>query len=88
MVNNTCDDCGGSSFRMQNDSILKRKLPFINGPVMMCETCGAKYLPCECGALFTRVHLMADIEGVRDTCPGCGKKNEEITLFIQRGGVA
>lgn len=85
---NTCDECGGTSFRPQNDSILKRKLPFVDGPLLLCESCGAKYLPCNCGALFTRVHLMADVEGVRATCPSCGKKDPRIDEFIQRGGVA
>ncbi len=86
MVERTCDECGGTSFRPQNDSILKRKLPFVKGPLLLCDACGAKYLPCECGALFTRVHLTIDVEGMRSTCPNCGKKNAEIEAFIQRGG--
>jgi len=86
MVDRVCDECGGTSFRPQNDSILKRKLPFVKGNVLMCENCGAKYIPCECGALFTRVHLMVDVAGVRSTCPNCQKHVPEIEAYIERGG--
>ncbi|MBN1802115.1 MAG: hypothetical protein JW891_11445 [Candidatus Lokiarchaeota archaeon] len=82
-----CVECGGSEFRLVNDSILKRKFPFVRGDnLKMCEKCGAKYITCDkCGNLFTRVHLSTDLWGVTDTCPSCNALNEEIKAWIARG---
>jgi Zn finger protein HypA/HybF involved in hydrogenase expression len=84
----TCDECGGSAFRIVNDSILKRRYPFVaKGTLKMCDLCGAKYLSCaKCGALLTRVHLSLDVYGVRSICPICGEENPEIAEWITRGG--
>lgn len=82
-----CAECGGSTFRLVNDSILKRKLPFVRGDnLKMCDDCGAKYVTCDnCGGLFTRVHLSTDVYGVNDTCPSCNTKNDEIAQWIKHG---
>lgn len=83
-----CDECDGSDFRTVNDSILKRQYPFVaSAKLKMCENCGAKYVTCaECGALLTRVHLSTDVYGIRDECPVCHEKNEQITRWIEQGG--
>jgi ribosomal protein S27AE len=84
----TCDKCDSSDFINTNDSILKRQYPFVAASTLkMCTKCGAKYIICpKCGSLFTRVHLSIDVDGVRDTCPICGYKNEIITKWISQGG--
>ncbi len=82
-----CVECGGSEFRLVNDSILKRKFPFVRGDnLKMCNNCGAKYITCDkCGNLFSRVHLSTDVWGVTDMCPSCKAVNEEIKAWIARG---
>ena len=88
LVKLECDECGGTEFRLANDSILQRQYPFVEkGGLKMCETCGAKYIICKkCGALLTRVHLSLDVYGVRDTCPQCGTKNKVVAEWIRQGG--
>ncbi|MCP4764507.1 MAG: hypothetical protein GY870_22215 [archaeon] len=82
-----CDQCGATTFRLANDSILQREYSFCErGKLKMCEACGAKYIICKCGALLTRVHLSIDVYGVRDVCPKCGLKNEAISEWIAFGG--
>ena len=82
-----CAECGGEVFRLVNDSILKRKFPFVRADnLKMCENCGAKYIICDnCGALFTRVHLSADVYGVNEICPTCNIKNDSISQWIEHG---
>ena len=82
-----CAECGGTNYRNMNDSILKRKFPFVrNDNLMMCDDCGAKYITCDkCGDIFTRVHLSADVYGVSDSCPSCNTKNDLITQWINHG---
>lgn len=83
-----CDECGGKTFRVVNDSILKRQYPFVaNSILKMCDKCGAKYVVCKkCGSLLTRVHLSLDVYGVRDTCPECKTKDPLIEEWIKKGG--
>ena len=83
-----CEQCGGTSFRPANDSILSRQYPFVtSGNLRMCNDCGAKYVICDdCKALLTRVHLSIDVDGVRDECLKCGKKNPDISKWIAQGG--
>lgn len=84
----TCDECDGNTFRVVNDSILKRQYSFVkNNTLKMCENCGVKYVTCaKCGALMTRVHLSIDVSGVRDNCPLCGYKDAAISEWIAQGG--
>ena len=84
---NECAECGGANFRLVNDSILKRKFPFVRSDnLKMCEACGAKYITCDnCDTLFSRVHLSADVYGVNETCPRCNSKNKSISQWIEHG---
>ena len=82
-----CVECSGKNFRLINDSILKRKYPFVRGDnLKMCDDCGAKYIICdECGKLYTRVHLSNQVPGVTEKCVNCGAKNNHIAQWIQKG---
>ena len=82
-----CVECGGENFRIANDSILKRKLPFVrDNNLMLCQDCGAKFVKCDsCGKLFTRVHLDNTISGVTESCANCKATNENISRRIKLG---
>ncbi len=83
-----CDECEGTIFRIVNDSILKRRYNFVTDTnLKMCDDCGAKYITCKnCGALLTRVHLSLDVYGIRSKCLSCGTEDSEVEEWIKRGG--
>ena len=82
-----CIECNGTEFQLVNDSILKRKYPFVRGDnLKLCVECGAKYITCDnCGALFTRVHLSNQVPGITDKCPNCKTKLEQVSQWIKYG---
>ncbi len=82
-----CVECGGENFRLTNDSILKRKLPFVRADnLKLCDDCGAKYITCDsCGKLFTRVHLDHTVSGVTENCASCKATNDEISRWTKLG---
>ncbi|MFX1276791.1 MAG: hypothetical protein ACFFBP_00180 [Promethearchaeota archaeon] len=84
---NHCVECGGLEFQLVNDSILKRKYPFVRGDnLKLCVNCGAKYITCDnCGNLFTRVHLSHQVPGVTDKCENCNTTNDQVSQWVKHG---
>ncbi len=84
---NHCVECGRDEFQLVNDSILKRKYPFVREDnLKLCINCGAKYIICDnCGNLFTRVHLSHEVPGVIDICMTCNATNNKVSQWVKFG---
>ena len=83
MVEKSCSQCGGKSFRIVNDEWMKRTFRFVeNGTLEMCDKCGSKFLVCKnCGGLFTRVHPALEAWEVNQKCPSCGYEDPEVKAW-------
>ncbi len=83
MVEKTCSNCGGKSFRIVKDEWMARTFRFVeSGALEMCDDCGSKYLLCtECGGHYTRVHPALEAWEINKQCPDCGYTDPEVKAW-------